>query len=134
MKDGKVSEKLNAFLSKTNKVVREIFHGQVTYFSVPWERIDWKDLDFVGVDLYRNTGIEEIYEKWLRSSFAHGKPVVIGEFGCCTFQGAERLGGMGWILGLEMARQQLGPKAALPKEFDAYIGTFLKPVPKVDCC
>jgi hypothetical protein len=26
------------------------------------------------------------------------KPVIIAEFGCCTYQGAENAGGMGWAI------------------------------------
>lgn len=32
----------------------------------------------------------------LKGYFIFGKPVVIGEFGCCTYKGAEDRGGMGW--------------------------------------
>ncbi|HZW57674.1 MAG TPA: hypothetical protein VFF30_15405 [Nitrososphaerales archaeon] len=32
----------------------------------------------------------------MKQYFKYNKPVVIGEFGCCTYRGAEDLGGMGW--------------------------------------
>lgn len=38
------------------------------------------------------------FQKNLRKYFAHGKPVVITEFGCCTYQGAEKKGGYGWAI------------------------------------
>ncbi len=125
---GKHNEPLNAFLARANAAVREAFHGKVTYFSVPFERVDWSMLDFVGVDLYRNSGMRDMYDKMLKDSFAYGKPVVIGEFGCCTYQGAEKLGGQGWAIAFGMMADYMGPKASPP----AGIAEVLKIPTRVD--
>ena len=53
-KAGKFDGPLNAFLTRANEAVRQVFHGQVTYFSVPFEKVDWGLFDCVGVDLYRD--------------------------------------------------------------------------------
>jgi hypothetical protein len=117
IKAGKHNKSLNAFLAKTNKAVRQVFHGKITYFSVPLETVDWSLFDFVGVDLYRDARIRgDAYTKLVKSYFVHSKPVIIGEFGCCTYQGAEKLGGMGWAITFGMLSNYLNfDKKSLPK-------------------
>jgi hypothetical protein len=86
---GKHNQPLNAFLAQANQAVRQVFHGQVTYASLLWEAVDWSLFDFVGVDHYRAARIKDRYAEMLKPLFAHGKPVVITEFGCRTYQGAD---------------------------------------------
>jgi len=58
----------------------------------------------VAVDLYRDARIKDRFTGLLRRFFAHGRPVVIAEFGCCTYRGAADAGGMGWaIVDLDIA-------------------------------
>jgi hypothetical protein len=91
---------LNKFLEKGNDLVRSVYNGPVTYASAPFESVDWNLFDFVCVDMYRDAKIKDEYTKILKSYVSYGKPVVIGEFGCCTYEGAEDYGGWGWnILG-----------------------------------
>jgi hypothetical protein len=87
---------LNAFLAATVSQVREVFHGPVTYASVGLETVDWTPFDFVGVDLYRDKRTREIYPALIQRYLVFGKPLANMEFGCCTFQGADELGGRGW--------------------------------------
>jgi hypothetical protein len=87
---------LNAFLAKANAEVRELFHGKVTYASVSIETIDWGPFDFVGVDLYRDKQSRAIYRNQITRYMAHDKPVANMEVGCCTFRGADDLGGRGF--------------------------------------
>lgn len=96
IKAGVHNKQLNAFLTSTNEAVREVFHGNITYMSVPFETVDWSLFDFVGLDLYRDTRIKDSYGNIVKRYFVHNKPVIIGEFGCCTYQGAEDAGGRGW--------------------------------------
>jgi hypothetical protein len=96
LRAGRHNPLLNAFLAATNSQVREVFHGPVTYASVGLETVDWTPFDFVGVDLYREKRMGEMYPKLIERYRAFGKPVANMEFGCCTFQGAEDLGGRGW--------------------------------------
>lgn len=121
VKAGKHNKPLNDFLARANKAVREVYHGNVTYFSVPFEGVDWSLFDFVGVDLYRDSVRQDIYRSTLKSIVLQGKPVEIGEFGCCTYQGAEKLGGMGWVIMFGMMIDYLGPKANLPKRILDFI-------------
>jgi hypothetical protein len=73
-------------------VIREHFHGQLTYASGSWENVDWKVFDFVGIDYYRDGHNKKNYREKLRTYFKYEKPIIILEFGCCTYQGAEDKG------------------------------------------
>jgi hypothetical protein len=89
VKAGKHNQAFNAFLAKANKSVREVFHGQVTYASLGFEKVDWSHFDFVGVDHYRAARIRDQYASMLKPFFAYGKPVIIMELGCRTYRRAD---------------------------------------------
>lgn len=89
---------LNAFLAAALTTIRPIFGGQLTYSSGFWEDVGWTDFDVVGIDLYRDADNEATFVDDVRALHRHGKPVVITEFGCCAFQGAEDLGGSGFTV------------------------------------
>lgn len=84
VKAGGHNKQLNEFLAKANAAAREIFHGPVTYASLVWEKVNWGLFDYVGVDHYRSTKIEDKYIEMLKPSFSYGKPVVNTEFGYAT--------------------------------------------------
>lgn len=90
--------KLTAFLEKAVAVARERFHGQISYAAGPWERVDWRLFDVVGVNYYRDAQNARWYRQGLQAYYKHGKPVAITEFGCCTYQGAEARGAAGWAI------------------------------------
>jgi hypothetical protein len=48
--------------------------------------------------MYREARIKDSFGEMVRRYLAYHKPVVIGEFGCCTYQGAENVGGRGWAI------------------------------------
>src|SRR5215469_8668217 len=98
IKAGVHNKPLNAFLARANAAVRQVFHGNVTYMSVPLETVDWSLFDFVGVDMYREARIKEAFGDIIKGYLASHKPVIIGEFGCCTYQGAEDAGARGWAI------------------------------------
>jgi len=114
---GKHNEPLNAFLLKLSEITKERFHGPLTYFSLPFEAVDWKPFDFVGVDHYRDAQVKATYGPTASKYKAFGKPVIIGEFGCCTFQGADLLGANGFMISFGMIESVLGPDTKLPKTF-----------------
>ncbi|MEV8095702.1 hypothetical protein [Kitasatospora sp. NPDC085879] len=91
-----VLARLNAFLADTAAACRAEFGGRITYASGVWERIDWTPFDLVAVDAYRDAHNAARYRDELRAHFAHGKPVAVTEFGCCTYAGAADRGGLGW--------------------------------------
>ena len=115
IRTGKYNVPLNAFLERARVSTREVFHGPVTYFSLPFESVDWSQFDFMGVDHYRDARIRDIYGKMASGYRVHGKPVLIGEFGCCTYKGAEMLGGNGFMIAFGMMADYLGPRLTLPK-------------------
>ncbi|GAA3093333.1 hypothetical protein [Streptosporangium carneum] len=90
------NQRLNAFLGQAVGAVRPIFKGWLTYSSGVWEQVAWRDFDAVGVDLYRDRTNEATYAQSVRALRRHGKPVIITEFGCCTFRGADKAGGEGF--------------------------------------
>ncbi|MFZ0926672.1 MAG: abortive infection protein [Halobacteriota archaeon] len=92
---GEHNKPLNAFLAGVKNSVRKVFHGQLTYASLPWEAVDWSLFDFVGVDHYRDAGIEDRYVDMLKPLFAYGKPVIITEFGHNTVRGTTGSGAIG---------------------------------------
>jgi hypothetical protein len=92
---------LNGFLTYAVETVRPIFGGELTYSSGPWERVDWSSFDVVGVDLYRDANNRANYVDDLRAYFEPGKPVIVTEFGCCTFDGAADLGGEGFMRAMD---------------------------------
>jgi hypothetical protein len=94
LRAGRHNKPLNAFLARANDAVRTVFHGQVTYASAPVEAVDWALFDYVCLDYYPSQADPLAQQPY----FAHGKPVVITETGCCTYQGAEDKGGMGWSI------------------------------------
>ncbi len=125
---GKQNKPLNEFLTRANVAVRREFRGPVTYFSLPFEKVGWGQLDYMGMDLYRNSGMKEMYDRMLKASFAYGKPVVIGEFGCCTYQGAEKVGGQGWAIAFKMIADYLGKDLEVP----GGLGEVFKQATRVD--
>jgi hypothetical protein len=95
---GEIMGALSGYLAEAAAVVREHFHGKVTYAAGPWEFIDWTPFDFVAVDAYRQEGNRAKFGEEIREHFKHGKPVVATEFGCTTYVGAGDRGGMGWAI------------------------------------
>jgi hypothetical protein len=88
----------NSFLARAAAAVRERFLGPITYASGVWEQVDWSLFDIVGVDAYRDAGNRNVYREQLRAYAAHKRPVVVTEFGCCTYKGAQDRGGLGWAI------------------------------------
>jgi hypothetical protein len=127
IRSGGHNKPLNDFLERANRAVRENFHGGVTYFSVPFERVNWNTFDYAGIDLYRDGRSREIYDLMLKNIPNFGKPVIIGEFGCCTYKGAEMLGGNGFVIMFGMMKN-LDPSLVLPKT----ISYAVSMIPRVD--
>lgn len=88
--------RFNALLADLAAEARRSFGGRITYASGPWEQVDWRPFDIVGVDAYRDAGNAATYEADLRAYLAHGKPLAVTEFGCCTYRGAADRGSLGW--------------------------------------
>jgi hypothetical protein len=89
---------LNEYLGRASAAVRQVFGGRITYCALPTERVDWTAFDVAAVDLYRDTMNRPHFSRDVQvfRNRARGRPLVIGEFGCCTYRGAADRGGMGW--------------------------------------
>ncbi|GAB2804392.1 hypothetical protein GCM10027176_06670 [Actinoallomurus bryophytorum] len=95
---GTLTAKVNEFLAEAAAAVRGRFGGQVTYASGTWEDVDWTPFDIVAVDAYRDESNAGGFAGELRRRVTSGKPVVVTEFGCCTYRGAAGRGGTGWMI------------------------------------
>lgn len=90
------SERLNVTLARAVEVARARFGGRLTYGGALWERVDWSGFDFAGQNYYRMAYNTEQYTEGLRAHLDQGKPLLITEFGCCTFEGAAAAGPSGF--------------------------------------
>ncbi|HIH03019.1 MAG TPA: hypothetical protein HA263_03915 [Methanoregulaceae archaeon] len=90
--------RLDPFLARAAATVRSKFGGRITCGSGPWEHVDWRQFDLVSVNNYRDAGNTRTYRRGLARHYAHGKPVAITEFGCCTYQGTDEKGAAGWAI------------------------------------
>ncbi|MGG4340490.1 hypothetical protein [Paenibacillus lautus] len=86
------NKKLNDYLRKACAVVRSSFNGKISYGAALWEQVDWKEFDIIGLNLYKLAFNESKYVKNLRKFHRHNKPIVIFEFGCGSFEGADKKG------------------------------------------
>jgi len=89
------NRKLNRHLQKALATAKKHFDGQVSYSAGIWEDIDWRGFDFVGLNYYREASNQKTYVNDLRSFHRFNKPIVITEFGCCCYEGADMKGGSG---------------------------------------
>lgn len=101
-----VQERMNDFLSRAASAVRPHFGGRLTYAAGPWEFVDWRPFDLVGVDAYRAAYNADTFRSELLGHLAHGKPVAVTEYGTCAYRGAADRGGMAWQV----------PEGAVPDE------------------
>ncbi|MFD2466207.1 hypothetical protein [Amycolatopsis silviterrae] len=83
-----VGKRLDPFLDAAVKVVRERFHGKVTYACIQFEQVDWSRFDFVTVELIRSAEVADIFQEGVRTLVAQGKPVAITGFGTATWRGS----------------------------------------------
>ncbi|MFI8527291.1 hypothetical protein ACIGB8_22740 [Promicromonospora sukumoe] len=86
---------LNRRLRSATARARDHFIGEITYGAGSWESVDWSPFDQVGVNLYRDKSNAAAYQATLAGLHRHGKPVLITEFGCCSYPGADQRGGSG---------------------------------------
>ncbi|MGW6279260.1 hypothetical protein [Kribbella sp. NPDC055071] len=92
-----LQRKFRDFTARMVKVARSNFKGRITYGAASdLEPVDWSLFDLVGLDYYSYHANRADHTKELAPFRRWGKPILILEFGCCTFTGAAELGGMGW--------------------------------------
>lgn len=94
----RIASELNAYLMRAAEAAREHFSGPLTYGAASWEAVDWSPFDIAGVNLYRDGNNRAAYREVLRGHMQHGVPLVITEFGTCSFEGAGNYGGGGFMI------------------------------------
>ncbi|MQY08215.1 hypothetical protein ACRB68_63210 [Actinomadura sp. RB68] len=88
--------RLTAFIAQAAKVGRSVFHGPLTYGAAEGDEVDWRLFDLVSVNYYSYFQDPARHVRELRKYQRRHKPVVVSEFGSCTYKGAPQKGGMGW--------------------------------------
>ncbi|NKI42284.1 abortive phage infection protein [Streptomyces physcomitrii] len=89
-------KRLRAFIAKSAKTARSVFGGRITYGAAEGDEVDWSLFDLVSVNYYAYFPHRADHVRELRTYQRWGKPVVVSEFGTCTYRGAPEKGGMGW--------------------------------------
>ncbi|MET1005363.1 MAG: hypothetical protein ABWX96_07430, partial [Propionibacteriaceae bacterium] len=84
--------RLNTLLRRLTEIAREHFGGPLTYGAGDWETVDWEPFDYIGLDTYADGNNAGRYADDLRRQVSRGKPVLVVEFGCCSFDGAAERG------------------------------------------
>ena len=87
--------RLNRFLARAAATARDRFGGEITYAAGSWESVSWHRFDIVGLNAYRDGTNHRRYPTMLRLACRHGRPVVVTEFGCCSYLGADARGAEG---------------------------------------
>jgi hypothetical protein len=90
------NQELNRHLGEAVKIARARFNGPLTYSAAPWETVEWSDFDIIGLDHYLMDYNRDTYVDTLRAYRHYAKPIVITEFGCCSYEGAAEKGPAGY--------------------------------------
>ena len=89
----RIQRRLADLLTRAAEVARNQFTGPLTYSAAAWEEVDWTIFDLVGVSLYRSARNRGNYRERVRAlAHDHGRPLLITEFGCGAFVGADDRG------------------------------------------
>jgi hypothetical protein len=83
-----VADRLDQFFRTTVPMIRERFHGPVTYAAIQFEHIDWDLFDIITLELIRSADVADRFREGVRALTAQPKPVAITGFGCATWHGA----------------------------------------------
>ncbi|MFD3683965.1 type II CAAX prenyl endopeptidase Rce1 family protein [Nocardiopsis sp. NPDC058631] len=89
------NHRLGRLLGKLAATARARFGGPLTYGAGTWESVNWTPFDVIGVDYYLDVLTRATYRQGLRRLRATGKPVLVTEFGCCSYEAARYQGGSG---------------------------------------
>jgi len=94
----KYQKSFDQFLKDAVSLVKKGFSGKIAYASAMWEKVDWSDFDFISINLYKASFNKSFYNQKLKKMVSKGKPVVITEFGCCCYDGADSKGPTGYFV------------------------------------
>ncbi|WP_328990482.1 hypothetical protein OG394_29890 [Kribbella sp. NBC_01245] len=92
-----IHRRFATYVDKVVKVARKNFGGRITYgAAADLEPVNWALFDIVGLDYYSYNEDPAAHTAELAPFRQWNQPILILEFGCCTFTGAAEKGGMGW--------------------------------------
>lgn len=94
-----IIRRFREFMARAVDTTRREFRGRITYGAAADADAEWNDwslFDIVGLDYYPHFETDAEYTADLDKYRRWGKPLMILEYGCCTFTGAAKAGGMGW--------------------------------------
>lgn len=92
-----IHRRFAVYVDKVVTIARQNFAGRITYgAAADLEPVNWKLFDIVGLDYYSYHVDPAAHTAELAPFRQWDKPILILEFGCCTFTGAAEKGGMGW--------------------------------------
>lgn len=86
------NRRLDRLLEQATALARHHFAGEVTYGAGMWETVDWTRFDTVGLNHYRDRSNARTHEAALVTAIGTGLPVLVTEFGCCSYPGAQHRG------------------------------------------
>lgn len=70
---------------------------RLTYCSGPWEKINWNDLDYVGINRYVTPLNQSMAKKNIDEAKKFGKPIIVTEMGCSAYDGANYYGSSAYM-------------------------------------
>ncbi len=89
----RMNRRLDVLLGRAAETARRVFRGSVGYGAASWEEVDWSRFDSVAISLYRTGTDDAAYARRVTDLVRdNDKPVIINEFGCGAYEGAERRG------------------------------------------
>ena len=91
-----ISSQINSLFRTTVPLVRKNFTGEILYSYGTGETINWDIFDYIGCNKYLDAESEATYADDLAVLCENGKPVIITEFGSCSYSKAYQYGGMAW--------------------------------------
>ncbi len=87
------NQRLNEFLDRAVRVVREQFDGPVTYSAPTFEDVDWRRFDLVALtNLYSYHPTRQGYLDELTAYRTWDRPVIVTEYGTASYAGAVERG------------------------------------------
>lgn len=120
--------RLNNLLKKLVDTVKAHFNGEISYGAGDWEVVDWNRFDIIGLNHYMDNSNQLSYTDKLRYHRKFKRPIVVTEFGCCCFEGADGKGGGGFqIINWHKRPPQLNGSYKRNEQVQAdYISKLLK--------
>jgi len=85
------AQRLNTYLDRAVKTARGAFRGTIAYAAAPFEDVDWRLVDVIGLMHFYTLAYpssDEEHVRELRRYNRWDKPVMVAEFGTATWDGA----------------------------------------------